>query len=210
MMRKIKLKNSGFTLVEILVVLAVLSIVGVLVLTIFSRSLRGNNKSQIIVALKQSGQNSLEMMDRGIRNADNLVCVSKEISANPAVGNTAVIVKNGVYTRYRFVIPPNDSFSGLIRQDNPIPANIEEDNPVVFVRRVCNPEDPMASESLVLTDTNTQSGVSLANGTFTRSQLSGFKDSVTIKFVLIPAPQTPKAIANEIDPVSFETTIQLR
>ena len=82
--------KKGFTLVEILVVIAILSVLGVLILTIFTRTLRGSNKSQIIGKIKQNGQSVLEQMDKTVRNSDKVVCV---ISSN------LVVVKNGIYTR---------------------------------------------------------------------------------------------------------------
>src|SRR5258708_9441813 len=147
--------KKGFTLVELLVVIAILSILGVMILTIFTRSLRGNNKSQVIATIKQNGQSVLENIDKTIRNSDNVVCISIDL-------NTLVIVKDGTYTRYRFV-PSSPSINGLIQQDTPIKqldrlTSKEETDPV-FVNRVCATADPMI-QPVVLTDTSLQSGVS--------------------------------------------------
>jgi len=197
--------KKGFTLVEILVVIAILSVLGVLILTIFTRTLRGSNKSQIIGKIKQNGQSVLEQMDKTVRNSDKVVCV---ISSN------LVVVKNGIYTRYRF-IPPTSSANGLIQQDNPAKQNVQDSNPPSeetdseFKNRVCTIDDSM-SEALIITDTNLQTGVSVENGLFTRDRSAGFLDQVTISFVLKPAVDVSQAVAGQIDPVSFQTTIQLR
>ena len=197
--------KKGFTLVEILVVIAILSVLGVLILTIFTRTLRGSNKSQIIGKIKQNGQSVLEQMDKTVRNSDKVVCV---ISSN------LVVVKNGIYTRYRF-IPPTSSANGLIQQDNPAKQNVQDSNPPSeetdseFKNRVCTIDDSM-SEALIITDTNLQTGVSVENGLFTRDSPAGFLDQVTISFVLKPAVNASQAVAGQIDPVSFQTTIQLR
>ena len=57
---------------------------------------------------------------------------------------------------------------------------------------------------------NFQSGVSVENGLFSRDKSAGFMDQVTIKFDLKPGLGASQAVAGQIDPVSFQTTIQLR
>lgn len=208
--------KKGFTLVELLVVIGVLSIAGVLVLTIFSRSLRGNNKSQILISIKQNGQSVLETMNKTIRNADKVVCPSIIPPATTAYSNNLVVVTKGIYTRYRLVIPSSTK-NGLIEQDNPVKqidqdTGKEETDPV-FVNRVCNPVDPMPSP-VILTDTKSDTGVSIDKDPnqdlFTRNKSSGFKDQVAIKFIVKPGVQALAAVAGQIDAVIFQTTIGLR
>lgn len=205
-LRAIELKKKGFTLVEILVVISILSIAGVIILTIFTRILKGNNKAQILAAIKQNGQAVLENMDKTIRGADNVVCISlgKE---------TIVVVQGGVYTRYKFVTPRlPDIANGLIQQDNPVQPETGNNSDInLFKDNVCT--DPMGTDAPVintLTDTDLQSGVSAENGSFNKNPQAGFKDTVTIKFQLTHALNAPAAVAGQIDPVNFETTIQLR
>lgn len=194
--------KKGFTLVEVLVVIAALSVIGIIVLTIFSRSLRGSNKSQILGSIKQNGQSVLENMDKTVRNADNVVCPSTTSPDN----RTLVVRSGGIYTRYRFV-------GSLIQKDNPEKqtdsATGKEETDPVFVNRVCLFSDPMP-QATVLTDTNSQKGVSVVTGQFTRNRPAGFSDQVTIKFDLKSGVGAPPSVAGQIDPVSFETTIQLR
>ena len=103
--------QKGFTMVEILVTMAILSIFGLLILLIFTSSLRGSNKSQILTIIKENGQSVLETIDKTIRSSDNLVCISDN-------DTTLIVVKNGIYTRYRFVLE-TVSTNGFIEQDNP-------------------------------------------------------------------------------------------
>lgn len=208
--------KSGFTLVELLVVIAVLSLLGVLVLTIFTSSLRGSNKSQILLSIKQNGQSVLETMDKTIRNADNVVCPSIIPPATSASSNNLVIVSKGTYTRYRFM-SPTAADNGLIKRDNPTkqidPDTQKEETDPKFVLRVCNPNDPMSSP-VILTDTKPDSGVSIepnpSQDLFKRNRSFGFKDQVTIKFVVNPGVRAPAVVTGQIDPVTFQTTIQLR
>lgn len=195
--------KKGFTLMEILISIAVLSVIGVLIMVIFSRSLRGGNKVQIILAIKQNGQAILESIDKAVRSSDQVVCVN-------STKNTLVIVKNGTYTRYRFVVPVSAA-NGQILQDNPVPvAGIEQNNITLFINRVCGTTDPMMPDAVIITDTNKTTGVSVLNGSFSRDRLAGFKDVITIKFDVTQGIGVLSSQSVSIDPVHFETTIQLR
>lgn len=213
--------KNGFTLIEMLVVLAILSIFGTLIVTIFSRTLKGGNKSQIISSIKQNGQAVLETMDKTIRNADNVVCLSND-------NRTIIVVKNGTYTRYRIGLktdisatPDNYPLScqqdeqlnanGCIIQDNPgkqIISGAEETDPA-FVSRVCLPQDTMA-KATVLSNTQLQTGVMVVSGSFLPDKSSGYKDQITIRFALNAGVNASAAAIGQIDDVNFQTTIQLR
>ncbi len=197
--------ERAFTLTEILVVIAIVAIVGTILVAIFTNTLRGSNKSQILAVIKQNGQSVLDSMDKTLRNADNVICPGSS-------GDTLVVVKAGSFTRYRYVAPsplPLPTVNGLIQQDSPTKGALENDT--AFIARVCLPNDPMTTP-IILTDTNTQSGVSVnvISTLFTRNSLSGFKDSVTVQFTLGPGVAAPAAVASQIDPVTFQTTVQLR
>lgn len=197
---------KGFTLVEILVTMAIVAIVGTILVTIFTNTLRGSNKSQILAVIKQNGQAVLENMDKTIRDADNVVCI------NSADRRTLVVVKGGIYTRYRIIPPVDSSINGYIQQDNPVqPATGDSSDIKLFKDNVCT--DPMGTDSSrvdTLTDTNKQSGVSVKNGGFIKYPQSGFKDSVAVTFTLGPGVEAPAVIAGQIDDVVFRTTIGLR
>lgn len=207
--------NKGFTLVEVLVVMAITIIVGVMLVVIFTNTLRGSNKAQILAVIKQNGQSVLDNIDKNIRNADNVVCVSDD-------GTTMVVVKNGAYTRYRYIAP--SAVSGLIQQDNPIKQDVMGTSPLrketdtELINRVCLPTDPMTNAS-ILTDTNTQTGVSMecinnndctGKPIFAKNPSAGYKDQIIIQFNLKPGIGIPTAVSSQIDPVSFQTTIELR
>lgn len=189
--------SKGFTLAEILVVMAVVTILGIIIVTIFSNTLRGSNKSQLLAVIKQNGQSVLEQMDKVIRNSDNVICPK---DFNPS--NTLVVEQKGSYTRYRFTLKTGSS-NGWIEQDNPAPTG----DIAAFLNTVCT--DPTSSSSL-LTDINAKTGVSVVSGSFVRDRQSGFKDKVTVEFSLSPGVAAPQIIAGQIDPVKFQTTVVLR
>lgn len=197
--------NKGFTLVEMLVVIAVLSVASMLILTIFTRTLRGGNKAQITESIKQNGQLVLELVDKTIRNAERVVC--------PANSDTTLVVVNGgLYTKFRFV-SPTSSLNGYIQQEtfNLPSAPPAGSDPNLYIRNfettLC--VDPMQNPQ-VITDTNPQSGASIYNGLFTRVVSAGFKDQVAIEFDVRGGVQAPAAVTGQIDPAGFQTTIQLR
>ncbi len=237
------MKKNGLTLVEVLVVMAVLSITGIFILNIFSQSLKGSNKTQILGVIKQNGQAVLDTMDNTIRNADNVVC-PYFISGDTAYSYTLVTVKDGIYTRYRLISADanntntttaaniscnntvNPARNSCFVQDNPIKQpispGVEETEPQL-VARICNEADPLLSTAVLLTDNNPQTGIAVncvtgscaplpnsANAIFVRDRSSGFKDQVTIRFIAKPGVSAPAAVAGQIDPVTFRTTINLR
>lgn len=62
-------KEHGFTLVEVLVVSAILFTVGVMVVQLFFSSLKGSIKSTTLAIVKQEGDYALTVMERMIRNS---------------------------------------------------------------------------------------------------------------------------------------------
>lgn len=194
--------RQGFTLVEVMVAMAIVAIVGTILVAIFANTLRGSSKAQMLSVIKQNGQSVLENMDKTIRNADNVVCVSS------LSGDTLVIVKNGLYLRTRWIQATATS-NGLIQQDEPAkqidPSTGKLEGDTAFISRVCDSSDPLISP-VALTDTELKTGVSLTRGLFVRSRESGFKDSVTVDFDIGPPLEAPQ----DIDPVNFKTTVQLR
>lgn len=202
MMRRLTVRN-GFTLIEILVVIAIVAVVGTMMVAIFIATLRGSNKSQILAVIKQNGQAVLEGMSNPVRGADNIYC-----GAGSAT-NTLVIEKAGAYTRYRFKPAVANSTNGMIEQDHPVPP--DSDDLQQFLTDVCTqPMGIYTSGIEIITDTNSRTGVSVVNGSFVRSVMDGTKDSVRVSFELQPGVAAPAAVSGQIDPVDFQTTIQLR
>lgn len=205
---KVFINGHGFTLVEIVVVMGVLAVLGTIITIIFSRSLRGSNKAQILSAIKQNGQSVLEILDKNIRGADNVVCPPPSSSSTTLVYET-----QGSYTRYRFIAPTTTSplKNGKIIQDNPTPTEEEsQQDPSVFLGRICNINDIIEENQITeITDTNPLSGVSVA-GHFERDSKEGFMDIVTVDFTVSPGVSASPGLGGDIDPVPFVTTITLR
>ena len=211
-------RENGFTLAEIMVVMAITAVVGTILVLIFTNTLRGSGKSQILAVIKQNGQSVLGNIDKTVRDADNIICPTG-ISPSCSI---LVVVKDGVYTRYRMVLPDSSdpvplscNENGCIAWDQPSKENDLDPNTgqlksdSQFINDVCLPNSLM-SQAAVLTDTNSQTGVSVEDGFFTRNKSAGYKDQLTIEFKLGPGAGVPQAIKEQIDPVKFQTTVQLR
>lgn len=203
------LNSNAFTIVELLVAISVIAVMGAIVTEIFARSLRGGNKAQIIASIKQNGQATLEAMDKTIRNSDEIVCPVILVEGSQSV-DTVAVVKDGNYTRFRYNVG-SPTMNGYILRDNPAPQSGELQE--TFLLNICSNVDHARSTPVSITDRNTKTGVSVAPGVpniFTRNKKEGFNDNLTISFALGPGVQAPQAVAGQIDPVTFTTTIQLR
>mgnify|MGYP001608510307 CR=1 FL=1 len=80
----------------------------------------------------------------------------------------------------------------------------ETEEPVVL--------NPRFSSSFGLTDTNLITGVSIntLGGVFNVNNQAGFGDIVTIKFNVSPGLGIASSFNNQIDPITFQTTVSLR
>lgn len=69
-MGKLKVISAGFSLIEILVTVALVGIVTVTATGLFTYSLRSNQKTRSILEVKQVGDNAISIMANKIRQAD--------------------------------------------------------------------------------------------------------------------------------------------
>lgn len=197
---------KGFTLAEILVVISVLAVVGVIFTEIFFRSIRGNNRAQILNKIKQEGQNVMNILDREARNAENIICPNIALGNTKTSGNVFVVFNDSMYTRYTLKVG-TDKTNGAIHKDSP--KITDAVNPESFLNSVCQEEDVIGAPNL--TDANLKTGVSiLGDHIFTREQKPGQKDFITISFQIAPPLEAPQAVAQDIDPVQFQTTVGVR
>lgn len=182
------MKKSGFTLVELLIVLTVVSLVSVIFVEIFFRTLRGGNKAQTVGVLKQNGQVAMEEMDKIIRSSDRVICPP----ANATL-DTLVVQKGSQIIRFRFnppaTSPPTNGF-------------ISQDSVGNCASALSNPTS--------LTNQNTINGASVLSGSFSLNSKPGSRDLVTINFQIGPAVLGPKTLTDTADPVRFNTTVELR
>lgn len=189
----IKVKNAGFTLVEVLVVISIVGVIGLVLTQVFFRTIQGNNKAQISSNIKQNGQSALDIMDKTIRNSEKVVAVCTSANQN----DTLVVYDSGVYSRFRFV-PPKETAT-------PVNGYIFEDQ-----NGDCSAPTPPDSSVQLLTNRGLTNGVSVGKGGFSVSSQAGFKDVVEISFTVEASLGAPSQVANLVAPVSFDTSVELR
>lgn len=101
MPRSLKISRfySGFTLVEFLVVLGVLTITIGATLIFLTSVLRGSNRGNVSAEVKQNGQAVLESIDSQIRNAKTATQIPASSIAGAPAGSSAIQLNlaNGTY-----------------------------------------------------------------------------------------------------------------
>ena len=94
---ELRIKNqSGFTLIEILVVSAILLTVGVMVVQLLFSSLKGGSKSAILSTVKENGDYALTVMERMIRNSREVLCSPTSLTIKNPDGNQTTFLCDGV------------------------------------------------------------------------------------------------------------------
>lgn len=73
--------RSGFTLIEMVVSIAIIAVVGVALTEVFIATIRSNTKTELLKDVKQNGEFALEIMTRMIQNA-------KEITSACSIAGT--------------------------------------------------------------------------------------------------------------------------
>lgn len=78
--KNVLMKSKGYTLIELLVVLLIFSILSVVVVQSLALSLRGSRKSESIGQVRENVEYAANIMDRLLRNAQDIVsCTSTQI-----------------------------------------------------------------------------------------------------------------------------------
>lgn len=216
-----KKRQFGFTLIEIIIAIAILGILGFIFTDILTQVLRGQNKSKIVSLVKQAGQTIMNDLSTQIRESEKVVCVGTNTDNAGKPEDTVVIYKNGEYVRFRF-IPPSDEIggnkNGYIKRNDFTADNIID---VTSNAALCtdNTDQDQARVSN-LTNINATTGVSLKynveNGNsrpiFTKDSRAGFADSVTISFRVSQGTAAGNAYESAVasDGILFTTTVQVK
>ena len=95
--QKDKKIEQGFTLVETMVVVALLGIVGIMAVNVFFTSLRGSAKAEILKEVKQNGDFAISAMGGMIRNARD---ITSQCDNSP---QPSLIVVNPDYSETTFL-----------------------------------------------------------------------------------------------------------
>lgn len=94
--------NAGFSLLEMVVALAIISGISVVLSQVFLTTVRTNTKTEVIKDLKQNGDVALEAITRAVQSAKSITCdsaTSLTVVNADATTNTFACVSNGSQTR---------------------------------------------------------------------------------------------------------------
>ena len=203
------MKKNGFSLIETLVALAIVSIMGIILADLLTRTIEGGNKTRLIGTMKDNGQAALNIIEASIRSSGTVICpinigdpldLSSEDSKR--LPNVLVVSQNGIYTRFGFVdtSPPlSIGQNGYISEDQPTIADTTD---LLAINQLCEflpgtyaaGQGGSASKTTeqILTD-KTLVSVVQNSGLFFKSHAPGYKDDVTIQFTLTPGIVSTKA-----------------
>lgn len=89
-------KSRGYTLIEILAVIAIFGVVGTIVFSILTTSLQSSNKSEGLITIQQNGNEALSLMSRMIRYSKRITSPASCYSGpTPTpVSNTSMTIEN--------------------------------------------------------------------------------------------------------------------
>jgi prepilin-type N-terminal cleavage/methylation domain-containing protein len=209
------LNNKGFSLIEMLVVIVVVSIFGLLMLQIFTQTLRGNNKARVVSSLKQNGQFVLETMDKEIRNSQSVICPLIPASSNNTASDSILLrLKDGKYNWYKYS-PATSTQNGQIMVGEIKSTSISLDPSLLANFCTTGPSSTDYVSNSSLTNTDIKTGVSVVmqpspDDNFITREKVGDVDVITIKFQVSKAINMPSAFVDQVDPVVFQTTVQVR
>ena len=187
-----KSKVNGFTLVELLIVIAVLVVTSTVLFQVFSNTLKGGGKAQYVSTLKQNSQSALDIMDKAVRSASSVVCSTVTPPVSLVIQNS-----DGTYTRLRFPVQISGS-NGYIEKEAlsyPVSTSACQDGSV-------SPK--------IITDNDPKNGVSVTNGQFTVNSAPGLGYAVTMQFMVNPPVSLSPVFSSQIGSVTMKTTVSLR
>lgn len=210
------MKNKGFTLIELVVAVAVTSILGVILTNLLTQTLRGQVKVRIIDQVKQNGQVTLDKISNEVRQAQKVVCIGTNQDSIGQPNDTIVIFKNGSYIRFRFYPQVNsgtDISNGVIVRSDFDASAIP--NAMTDSMLCISPRSLTFGQEYNVTDTDTINGISIkydgSTPIFAKNSAPGYSDTVAIRFKAFQGVQAGTTYESAVgDGIAFGTTVQVR
>ncbi|HLC88373.1 MAG TPA: prepilin-type N-terminal cleavage/methylation domain-containing protein [Patescibacteria group bacterium] len=197
------LRSKGFSIVEVIITITIISVIGVFTSNLLTRTYRSSSDTELLSKLKQNGEVASNNIGEAIRMADSVVCYGQN-----GLRNDRIVIRTieGKYWLFRFVDPepptgsPVTKNGYILKQENLNPRDFAD---------FCIINPPNFSEDIIITDFDNSSvttGVSISQGNFVKSAGPAGKDTVTIKFDVGQAGLQPGSQGT----VTVQTTVQVR
>lgn len=196
--------QTGFTLIEVLIVATLVGVMGLVTTELLSRTFKASNKVQIIGKVKENGQSAINQIDETLRFAQEVSCVSSD--------NHIMVVKtrDGSYKAFRYYAPVKN-IPGKQDQNGVITSQTL--SPSASPQTVCNENliDYPFLRGQPLTDYSDKvKGVSVNSVVFTKTTSPIAKDVANITIDVGPAVNSPLRSDQQISDIKFQTSIVLR
>lgn len=147
------MKNSGFTLVELLVVITLVGLIGAIISQSFILGIRSQSKSEIVKEVKQNGDYALSVIDEMVRNATDIT-----LFCNTSTDQLSIVNQDGGTTTFDC---SSDKEIASISGAAPTPFPITNDRVIVTncnFRIVC-PTPPLSPKYVFISFTVKQAAV---------------------------------------------------
>ncbi len=217
--------QKGFSIVEALVVAAIVGIMGVILTDLLSRTINGGNKTELLNNVKQNGQVTLNNMIDTMRQSTKVVCAGTIMASSANV--ITIIEKDGRYGRFHFY-PPTAGTNGYIQHEFLVDYNNNSSppDPTIDPTLFCSTlswvnygggptgyiEDPLSAPT-TLTDTDPSTGISVSDCVFTWAPAPGAQDVVKVDMHIkagVSAPTDYTSQVGDANGLEFTTSVQLQ
>ena len=201
-MLKVSAQNcsSGFTLVEVLVVVALLGVFAVVATDTFTNILRAQNKARVVSELEQAGNYALSIMEQQIRDAEEVLCCGGTCPSG--MNNSGVGIRldgeEVCFCPWTLWSAEEGTWKTICRH---VGGDCSQDGGTS-----CG-GGTMGTDYTYLTDTDPVTGVDV---TETEFACDAEGKRVRIKLVLRPAPGSPSRQDFRTSPITLETTVVVR
>lgn len=204
----LKLK-SGYTLIEFLIVISILSLSVGSILLFLTSTLKGANQANVTAEVKQNGQSVLDNLQTQIRSSSSVQSVNTGYINAITVGNTDYVAQSGIWltlsTNYKLTVVCFNSASGGTKNGwiglAKLPSATNDTPDTVFADyQTLTNQNPLSGVDIVCTPSTS------ATPSF---QVNANNNLVIIDFIANQAKQAPSR-ADFMANVEFKTTVGLR
>lgn len=195
---------SGFTIIEMVVSIAIIGIIGLILTDLLGRSFRSSDKTQSISIIKQNGETAINTISQVLRNSQRSICIGDY--QNDQDQPTLVVKKAGQYIRFR-VLNKTSSQNSRLEQET---LQVNDQSQLVNLCSQDLPPDVIRLSRVTLTNTDPVSGVSIITSgsdktSFALNSQGGYPDVITIKLKIGLGFSSPQS-----DQIVFQTTVKLQ